>query len=85
MQSILDELNIFVVYGNAKNEFISLNNIVKQIHRAKSLIIQKGYSNPEIHSTIQNKIFNFCSESDFKNYLVNSDIIISHAGVGIIS
>lgn len=85
MQSIFHDLKIFAVYGNAAQNFQTLNKIIENINGAKSLTVQQGYSRPHILPSEGHNVFDFCSSAAFVNYLKECDVVISHAGVGVIT
>lgn len=77
-------MKIFVVYGNMNLDFKTLTNSLKSISHLPEVFIQSGYSEvPKLNKNWQ--IFDFIPRKQFLDLISLSDIIISHAGVGIIS
>lgn len=77
-------MKVFVVYGNMNLDFKSLTDSLKAISYLPKVYIQSGYSNvPRLNNNWQ--IYDFIPRNTFLDLIQTSDIIISHAGVGIIS
>lgn len=79
-----NKLKVFVVYGNMKLDFKTLSDIIlNTFDPSFDVTIQLGYSKNVFNNNY--KIFDFCDSLKFKNYIKGADLIISHAGVGVIS
>lgn len=77
-------MKVFVVFGNMDRDFKSLTDSLNSISHLSEVYVQSGYSNvPKFNNNWQ--IFDFIDRELFLDLIRSSDIIISHAGVGIIS
>jgi UDP-N-acetylglucosamine transferase subunit ALG13 len=84
-QAIMDNLRVFVVFGNCKFSFPSLIESLDSLKHLSKVTIQSGYS--EVGSSLPKnwKIFDFCPSDRFSQLISESDIVVAHAGVGVIT
>ncbi|MCL5031027.1 MAG: beta(1,3)galactosyltransferase EpsH [Bacteroidetes bacterium] len=81
---------IFITYGTERFRFQRLTNKLKNIVNDKSFgnelfIIQMGASYECITSNISKvKIMDYCSFSEYSDYIDQADITVTHGGVGSI-
>lgn len=80
-------MKIFVSLGNANFSFIRLLNLLSQCPVDFNVTVQYGYSSiPDLLLGMKNiKFVDFITESEFKSQIIESDIVIGHAGIGFIS
>jgi len=65
-------------------DFPTLNNIVSSIDRNRySLVVQTGFAKPLLLPDDQG--FDFCDDKNFAEEIAAADIILCHAGVGVIT
>ena len=74
---------VFVIIGTQKQPFDRLINMLEESKELlnEEIVIQSGYTK------VQNskyKSFDFLDEKDFQSYIKNSNLIITHGGVGSI-
>lgn len=81
----MDNLRVFVVFGNCKFFFPSLVDSLDSLKHLSEVTIQCGYS--EVGNSLPKnwKVFDFCSSNTFSQLISESDIVIAHAGVGVIT
>lgn len=75
---------VLVTVGTQKQSFDRLFNLVKNSKELKKeeLIVQRGYT--KCNNSKRIKAFDFIPLDEMENYIANSDMIISHGGVGTI-
>lgn len=79
-----NKLSVFIVFGNMNLKFESLISCLKLFQNFNNVTLQLGYSNIKKNNYNWN-LFDFCSKEEFEEKIKESDIIISHSGVGVIS
>lgn len=72
---------IFVTYGTQPHDFKYLGEVVNQIDEKYPVIVQLGESSNNI---IRKNVEIYKYMDNFKNYVENCDILITHGGVGSI-
>lgn len=81
----MNKPSIFVVYGNMDRDFLSLSKMVCDFNElGYKLTVQYGYSNINCLTYLENA-FAFCDENEFRSLVSSHDLVLSHAGVGVIS
>jgi UDP-N-acetylglucosamine transferase subunit ALG13 len=78
---------IFVVFGNMNLEFTSLVEVCHKLSEESSLIVQAGHSFQTCIKAIgsSHEVFKFMSKEQFSSFIKDSDIVIAHAGVGVLT
>lgn len=78
---------IFVTVGTQKEQFSRIIKYIvnSQILKQKEIIIQAGYTKyNDSYDESKIKILEFISKEKFNEYIINSEFIICHGGVGSI-
>ena len=74
---------VFITLGTQGNQFPRclqmVEELIKELHPEQEFIAQLG-NTPYISDTI--KCLDYVSETAFKEYIVQADVVISHAGSG---
>ncbi|MDC1211761.1 hypothetical protein N8Z67_01715 [Amylibacter sp.] len=78
---------IFVVFGNMDLEFKSLVEVCHNLSVENHLIVQAGHSFQLCQKAIgaSHTIIKFMSKEQFSSFIQDADIIIAHAGVGVLT
>lgn len=84
-QVIMDNLRVFVVFGNCKFSFPSLVDCLDSLKHLSGVTIQSGYS--DVGDSLPNnwRVFDFCSSDRFSQLISESDLVVAHAGVGVVT
>lgn len=84
-QVIMDNLRVFVVFGNCKFSFPSLVDCLDSLKHLSGVTIQSGYS--DLGDSLPNnwRVFDFCSSDKFSQLISESDLVVAHAGIGVIT
>ena len=78
----MGKIKIFVTVGSQKFQFDRLIKKVDMLPKEKyEIFIQRGYSKYIPHNF---KSVDFLSPDEFKNSIMSSDVVITHAGTGAI-
>ena len=81
----LNLIKIFIVFGTAPEQFNSLKNLIELLFLKKpsnyKIFIQSGYTSLNIDDSLYSR---FLKYNEFDKHIKNSDLIISHAGSGIL-
>lgn len=76
----------FITFGNVHKIFPRMAQLILANHEIlpKPIVIQAG-PNIKKFENFNFKVFSYCDINEFNEYIANSSLIISHAGVGAIS
>lgn len=83
--------SVFVSFGNPHNSFLRLKCFVDELCKLDcfSITVQAGFSKYEFNKTKMlfdfSSVFDFCSSAKFEEIVEQSDIVLGHAGVGLIN
>lgn len=81
----LNLIKIFIVFGTAPEQFHTLKSLIGLLFSNKcnnyKIFIQSGYTNLNLSNNYHS---NFLNYNEFNKHIKNSDIIIAHAGSGIV-
>lgn len=72
---------IFVTLGTFEMQFKRLLNEIESLNLKEEVIIQSGYNE---FSSNKYTVIKFMNKDEFRNNLINADIVICHGGVGSI-
>jgi UDP-N-acetylglucosamine transferase subunit ALG13 len=83
-------MTTFIAFGNLDKKFPSMVDsiILAEGKIPIPVVIQAGANiDSFLHYSVNSNyiVFDFCSNDDYINYVRNSSLIISHAGVGAIN
>ncbi len=83
---MLNNVGTFITFGNVHKKFPRMAQLVIDNHNLlpKPIVIQAG-PNIEQFENFNYKVFKYCEINEFNEYISNSSLIISHAGVGAVS